>query len=158
MFRKIAGLLLVISCLSFNLTSVINAQAFKVPNTQSTNQWSIRIDKPILDRPNTSKPKPGIADMYSMVVKNNGNTLYDVTIDVYRNEPNSPTKFGLFSNSLGTVEKGKTAFQHLNFPVSVHANEIEVIISWHGKAAIAKDGTKIPGRKFKESFVFKTDN
>lgn len=39
MLRKIAGLLLIISCLSFNLTSGINAQAFKVPNTQGTKQW-----------------------------------------------------------------------------------------------------------------------
>lgn len=132
-----------------------STQSFKVPVSKSTEQWSVTIGEAIYDHPNMSKPIQGVADMYSLLVKNKGNTVHHVTVDVYRNEPNSPTKFGLFSTQVRTSRNSETALLHKNFPVSVKANEIEVVVSWQDESTIAKDGrTKIDGRKYKQSFIF----
>jgi len=46
-------------------------------------------------------------------------------------------------------------YHHSNQPVSINAKQIEVIVTWREKPyEQLKDGKKVPGRKFKESFVF----
>lgn len=77
----------------------------------------------------------------------------------YRNEPNSLTKFGLFSNPLGIVKQGQSMLLHKNFPLSVKAKEVEIIVSWQDESKTARDGkTKLEGRKYKQSFIFKPNN
>jgi hypothetical protein len=158
-----------ISLLSFTVSASAAAQAtdppkpplphsyhpFKVPVTKSTEQWSVTMGEAILDEPGMLKSKRGIFDVYSVVVKNNGGTLHSVTVDVYRNEPNSSTQFGLFSNSSETSRSGERLLLHQNFPISFKANGIEVVVSWQDLSTIAKDGkTKLAGRKYKQSFTF----
>lgn len=85
------------------------------PYIKNTEQWSVQVGNPILDEKGMAKPNPDIAKMYSLVIRNTGETLNNVIVEAYRNEPNSPTKYGLFSNPLGNVEHGKVAFQHKIF-------------------------------------------
>ena len=103
-----------------------------------------------------AKPKPGIANMYSLVIKNTGETLHNITIEGYRNDPESPTKFGLFSTLVGTVSSGNEAFSHTNFPVSVKSNHVEIVISWQDNPITSK-GHTIDGRKYKQTFTFEVN-
>ncbi|MDQ0878807.1 hypothetical protein QFZ77_007466 [Paenibacillus sp. V4I3] len=155
MYQKIICFMLVFFCLSFNLVNNVEAQKLKVPDPyiKSTEQWSVQIGNPILDEKDMAKPKSDIANMYSLVITNTGETLNNVIVEAYRNDPNSPTKYGLFSNPLGIVEHGKVAFQHKNFPVSVKADQVEIVISWEDSPT-TKNGIKIQGRKYKQTFAF----
>ncbi|CEH31167.1 Uncharacterized protein BN1090_A2_03637 [Aneurinibacillus migulanus] len=143
----------------FSSAGSVNAEIFKTPVTKNTEQWSIRIGEARLDAPDMIKSKPGVFDVYSLEIKNNGHTLHNVTVEVYRDEPNSLTKFGLFSNPIGTIKQGQSILLHKNFPLSVKAKEVEVIVSWQDESKLARDGkTKLEGRKYKQSFIFKPNS
>ncbi|WP_258210202.1 hypothetical protein [Paenibacillus radicibacter] len=145
----------VIFCLSFNLVNNVGAQTFKMldPYIKNTEQWFVQVGNPILDEEGMAKPNLDIAKMYSLVIRNTGETLNNVIVEAYRNEPNSPTKYGLFSKPLGIVEHGKVAFQHKNFPVSVKSDQVDIVISWEDSST-TKNGVKIQGRKYKQTFAF----
>ena len=64
-------------------------------------------------------------------VKNVGNSeVYNVNVEVFRNEPNKKTKYELFSLKESRLASGKTGFEHANLPVATKADEVDVIITW----------------------------
>lgn len=133
--------------------------SFKVPVSKNTEQWSVTMGEAIYNHSNLLKAQPGEFEMYSFLFKNNGTTFDNVTIDIYRNEPNSPTKFELLSHSFKMVKGVPNEYQINNLPVPIESTEIEVVISWNDKNTIDKDGeTKLEDRKCKQSFVFIRDN
>ncbi|UVI28182.1 hypothetical protein [Paenibacillus spongiae] len=155
MNQKITCFFLMILCLSVSSVNNVEAQSRKIPDPyiKKTEQWSVQIDDPIFNKQGMAKPKPGIANMYSVVIKNTGETLHNVIIEGYRNDPESPTKFGLFSTAIGKVASGVEAFSHSNLPVSIRANNIEIVISWQDNPKAIK-GQTIEGRKYKQTFTF----
>lgn len=133
-----------------------STQSFKVPISKSTEQWSVTMGKAIYDQPNMAKSKPGVADMYSITIKNSGVTAYNVRLEAYRNEPNSQTKLQLFSHQIADrFNSGKDWLVHKNLPISVKAEELEIVVYWELEQDQDKtvQGKKV-ARTWKQSFVF----
>ena len=64
-------------------------------------------------------------------MKNVGNSeVYNVQVEVFRNEPKTKTKYELFSLKENRLASGKTGFEHANFPVATKADEVDVMITW----------------------------
>lgn len=96
---------------------------------------------------------------YQFSVKNVGNSeVYNVHVEVFRNEPKTKTKYELFSLKESRLASGKTGFEHANFPVATKADEVDVIITWQEHPFRSmRNGQKVEARKFKEHFVFKDE-
>ncbi|MDD1367973.1 hypothetical protein PTB13_07720, partial [Bacillus sp. MHSD17] len=94
---------------------------------------------------------------YQFSVKNVGNSeVYNVQVEVFRNEPKTKTKYELFSLKESRLASGKTGFEHANFPVATKADKVDVIITWQEHPFHSmRNGQKVESRKFKEHFVFK---
>ncbi|KFN02031.1 hypothetical protein D0U04_12165 [Bacillus clarus] len=131
-----------------------------LPASQKSKQWQVNIDEVKKANKNMLQPKKDVFQTYHFSVKNIGkNEVYNVQAEVFRNEPNTKTKYELFSTKEGRLASGKTGLEHGNFPVSVKADEIDVMITWQEHPFRAmRNGQKIEGRKFKEHFVFKDTN
>jgi hypothetical protein len=142
MFRKILALSLVLSFICIGSMSAFaqnhknSTQLFKVPITKETGQWMVVLGDVEKYEPKMAKPKKGVYNMYSLNITNIGKRVYNVKIEGFRDEPNSGTKHGLFKvevpkdlKEVSKSEHGHVFIQN-NFPVSVNANEIEVVITW----------------------------
>jgi hypothetical protein len=161
MYRNITCSLLLVCALLMGMTmesayAADKHQLFDVPASKNSEQWSVTLGQPILDGPNMA-PKPNVADMYSVTIKNNGEKAYNVRGEAYRNERNSQTKLKLTLHTLTpSWENGKELTIHKNLPISVNADELEVVVYWES----AEDQTNIVqgkkvARTWKQSFIFK---
>ncbi|MBA9042679.1 hypothetical protein HNP21_005816 [Bacillus aryabhattai] len=101
---------------------------------------------------NDLKEKEGEFNVYSIDVKNSGAKVYDARVEVYRDEPNSKTKYGLF---IAKIPDTQNTFHYQNQPISVQSKTLEVVVTWKEESYRAmKDGEKYPARKFKQIFLF----
>ncbi len=127
----------------------VNAASIKeLPVTQSSNQWKVTVGKAETDN---SKEEKDVFNLYSIDIKNIGDKVYNLTFEVYRDEPSTKTMFGL--SEVKSIDQD--FYHHSNQPVSSNAKQIEVIVTWREKPyEQLNDGKKVPGRKFKETFVF----
>ncbi|GAB6523819.1 hypothetical protein [Bacillus cereus] len=128
-----------------------------LPISQNSDQWQVNIDKPKKTNKNMLKAKKAEFQTYHFSVKNVGNSeVYNVNVEVFRNEPNKKTKYELFSLKESRLASGKTGFEHANLPVATKADEVDVIITWQEHPFRSmRNGQKVESRKFKEHFVFK---
>ncbi|PFK34053.1 hypothetical protein COI93_17905 [Bacillus cereus] len=151
--------LTLISFLIFSFSST--AEAFnpnKLPVSQKSEQWNVQIGESKMKN-NSFDSKKGVYDSYSLDVKNIGKEAYNVTVEVYRNEPKVQKKYELFTMKKDHIINGTESincFQHTNFPISVKSKELEVLVTWQEKPyTVLKDGKQIEARKYKETFIFK---
>ncbi|MBE7120061.1 hypothetical protein [Bacillus cereus] len=128
-----------------------------LPISQNSDQWQVNIDEPKKISKNTLQAKKDEFQTYHFSVKNVGNSeVYNVQVEVFRNEPNTKTKYELFSQKEGRLASEKTGFEHANLPISTRADEVDVIITWQEHPFRSmRNGQKVESRKFKEHFVFK---
>ncbi|MFC9724682.1 hypothetical protein [Bacillus cereus] len=128
-----------------------------LPISQNSDQWQVNIDKPKKTNKNMLQAKKDAFQTYHFSVKNVGNSeVYNVNVEVFRNEPNKKTKYELFSLKESRLASGKTGFEHANLPVATKADEVDVIITWQEHPFRSmRNGQKVESRKFKEHFVFK---
>ncbi|WP_088352041.1 hypothetical protein [Bacillus cereus] len=128
-----------------------------LPFSQNSDQWQVNIDKPKKTNKNMLQAKKDEFQTYHFSVKNVGNSeVYNVNVEVFRNEPNKKTKYELFSLKESRLASGKTGFEQANLPVSTKADEIDVIITWQEHPFRSmRNSQKVESRKFKEHFVFK---
>ncbi|EJV62736.1 hypothetical protein [Bacillus cereus] len=128
-----------------------------LPISQNSDQWQVNIDEVKRTSEKLLQPKKGVFQTYHFSVKNLGKSeVYNVQVEVFRNEPHTKTKYELFSLKESRLAGGKTGFEHANFPVSTKADKIEVIITWQEHPFLSmRNGQKFESRKFKEHFVFK---
>ncbi|MFJ8413903.1 hypothetical protein ACQKNN_12490 [Bacillus paramycoides] len=128
-----------------------------LPVSQNSNQWQVNIDEVKKTGEKLLQPKKGVFQTYHFSVKNLGKSeVYNVQVEVFRNEPNTKTKYELFSLKESRLASGKTGFEHANFPVATKADKVEVIITWQEHPFRSmRNGQKVEARKFKEHFVFK---
>ncbi|AUB64636.1 hypothetical protein CSW12_17085 [Bacillus cereus] len=128
-----------------------------LPISQNSDQWRVNIDKPKKTNKNMLQAKKDEFQTYHFSVKNVGNSeVYNVNVEVFRNEPNKKTKYELFSLKESRLASGKTGFEHANLPVATKADEVDVIITWQEHPFRSmRNGQKVESRKFKEHFVFK---
>ncbi|WP_459503644.1 hypothetical protein [Bacillus sp. C1] len=154
--RKIVGFSLLLLCFIIpNQASAYSPQS--LPVSQHSKQWKVNIDDVKKTNKGMLQPKKGVFHTYHFSVQNIGkNEVYNVQVEVFRNEPNTETKYELFSLKEARLASGKTGFEHTNFPVSVKASEVDVMITWQEHPFRAmRNGQKVESRKFKEHFVFK---
>ncbi|WP_002148342.1 hypothetical protein [Bacillus cereus] len=130
-----------------------------LPISQNSDQWHVNIDEVKKTSEKLLQPKKGVFQTYHFSVKNLGKSeVYNVQVEVFRNEPNAKTKYELFSLKESRLASGKTGFEHANFPVSTKADEVNVIITWQEHPFRSmRNGQKVEARKFKEHFVFKEE-
>ncbi|AFU12814.1 hypothetical protein [Bacillus toyonensis] len=128
-----------------------------LPVSQNSNQWQVNIDEVKKTSKKLSQPKKGVFQTYYFSVKNLGKSeVYNVQVEVFRNEPNTKTKYELFSLKESRLASNKTGFEHANLPISAKADEVDVIITWQEHPFRSmRNGQKVESRKFKEHFVFK---
>jgi hypothetical protein len=118
-----------------------------LPKNQTSKQWSVQVGK--ADHTQHSvMPKRGVYDTYSFKVKNIGMNVDSVTVQAFRNESNSKTKFALVSGEASEVMLKQTGqeFKFSVFPLAVKATELEIVVTWKEKGV---------DRTLRETFVFK---
>jgi hypothetical protein len=122
----------------------------KLPISQSSQQWKIEIGNPDNPFPKDQKATKKFNE-YSLDIRNIGDKTIELErIEVYRDEPDSKTKYELFTAD-GDKLKITESLHHKNLPVALSAKKLEVIITWSKKGIIDKDD-----RKYQETFLFET--
>ncbi|PGQ73603.1 hypothetical protein COA21_01015 [Bacillus cereus] len=155
MQKAISFFLLLFCLIVVNETYAYSSKS--LPISQNSDQWQVNIDKPKKTNKNMLQAKKDEFQTYHFSVKNVGNSeVYNVNVEVFRNEPNKKTKYELFSLKESRLASGKTGFEHANLPVATKADEVDVIITWQEHPFRSmRNGQKVESRKFKEHFVFK---
>lgn len=69
----------------------------ELPTKQTSKQWSVQVDKADQGK-GFVKPEKGKFHTYSLEVDNIGKDILSAEIYMFRNEPNSTTKFSLETN------------------------------------------------------------
>lgn len=142
---KVFTLSTILSILIFPLSSIASPLD-QLPSSKLSKNWEVVIDKP---KSNELPPKPNVYNLYSMDIKYiSDEDIKMERVEAYRDEPGSSTDFELFTSNLGNEKNvDQQSFHHQNFPISVKANNLKVIVTW-----AKKDDSS---RKFKEEFIFK---
>ncbi|WP_306007799.1 hypothetical protein [Bacillus sp. MMSF_3353] len=157
MKKAISFFLLLLCLIAVNETYAYSPKS--LPISQNSDQWKVNFDEPKNIGNNMLQAKEDEFKTYQFSVKNVGNSeVYNVQVDVFRNEPKTKTKYELFSQKESRLASGKTGFEHANFPVATKADEVDVIITWQEHPFRSmRNGQKVESRKFKEHFVFKDE-
>lgn len=141
--------------------SKAHALTFTVlPITQKTDQWSVEVSE-AKGGTGFAAPKEGKYNVYSLEVKNIGKEAAMVDVQLFRNDPDSITRFSLFGcpdECVKQKEDAKALAESLNdgsplrfnhFMLAEKASELEVVIIW------TKKGQE--GRYLKQTFKFTED-
>lgn len=158
MLRKLAYTFSFITVAMLGTYATANAfSPNSLPVIQSSDQWVVRIDSPDDQKhPDMINAKKDVSNTYSLKLKDLKKDVYNVKVEAYRNEPNSKTKYELFTIDNPNFKSGKAVQLHANFPISVKAEELEVIITWQEEPHITlKNGQKADARRYKQVFMFK---
>lgn len=127
--RVLIGSLLIIVALFAVIYCVYTAPSY------SSDQWFVKLYRP-----------PGRLWRYDLVVKNKGEEVSDVTIELYSDEPNG-TKVRIVDPTVSErITKGELS--SISFPTYGRVSRLEVEISWR------KKDSQNQTEKLKESFVF----
>ncbi|MGM0924180.1 MAG: hypothetical protein ACQEWW_23770 [Bacillota bacterium] len=133
----------------------------ELPTKQTSKQWSVQVGEAEQGK-GLVKPEKGKFHTYSLEVDNIGKDVLSAEIYMFRNEPNSTTKFSLFGcpadhpcRKLDTYEEAISLAKQMNdgypykfsnFLLAEKATELEVEIVWTQKGS--------EGRPLKETFTF----
>ena len=126
----------------------------ELPVKQASKQWEVQIGKAEAGN-GMAKPEKGAFHTYAVEIKNIGHDVASAEIFVYRNEPNSSTKFSLWNIphenpvSLAKSLNHGSSVMHRNLLMAENATELEVDMIWTEKGS--------EGRLLKETFIFKGD-
>ncbi|WP_350299087.1 hypothetical protein [Peribacillus frigoritolerans] len=132
----------------------------ELPTKQTSKQWSVQVGEAEQGK-GLVKPEKGKFHTYSLEVDNIGKDVLSAEINMFRNEPNSTTKFSLFScpgeedcnknnfeEAISLAKQMNDGYPHKfsNFLLAEKATELEVEIVWTEKGS--------EGRPLKETFTF----
>lgn len=149
--------------LAFVLGSSIQVHALTfdtLPKVQKSNQWSVQVGEAKQGK-DLAKPEKGKFHTYSLKIDKIGTDVLTMEVYMYRNEPNSKTKYALFgcpdekdcnqerherSISFAKQLNDGVPYEHANFLLAEKATELEIEIIWTQKGS--------EGRPLKETFVF----
>jgi hypothetical protein len=148
-----------------SISQNVKALSFEeLPTKQASKQWSVQVDEAEKGE-NLTKPVKGKFHTYSLKIdKLNKSNINSVVVNLYRKEPNSNTKYSLFScpedmdcekeqkqqsKQLAKQLSDGMAYEFSNFLIAETATELEVEIVW-------TEDSK--GRPLKETFIFSSEN
>ncbi|MFS0881258.1 hypothetical protein CHH83_12175 [Bacillus sp. 7586-K] len=146
----------IIIVIAFILTMILSTEAnaqFKVPETKETDHWKIELLEPSKNEA-LAQAKKGKYEVYSLLVTNKGNEVYNVEVEAFRNGENDNKMYGLAPQFEHPHMQAGDTLQFSNFPVKTKTEKVEFVITWEDTPITLKDGTKVFGRKFKETISF----
>lgn len=151
MKRKIFSLFSLI-CLVLPIQA--SAYTFQsLPIASKSKQWYIEIDKSHSANKQAIQPKQSVFDTYSLLVKNIGNDVSNVAVEILDNTPTSKATFN--STALNNnVSKNETSFDYIVFPLDFNSHNFKVVITWEEKNFSYNGHPVNEGKQMKETFVF----
>ncbi|WP_121612853.1 hypothetical protein [Mesobacillus foraminis] len=126
---------------------------FLVPALKETDIWKVELKAPSREK-NLAQGQKRKYDLYSLLVTNKGKKVYNVHVQSFRSQPGTSKMFGLAPEMQRNLMVKGDDFKFLNFPVKAQSEALEFIITWEDKPMTLRNGTKAPGKKYKESFIF----
>ena len=132
----------------------------KLPTKQTSKQWAVQVGE-AKQGEDLAKPEKGKFHTYSLKIDKIGTDVSTMEVYMYRNEPNSKTKYALFgcpdekdcnqerydrSISYAKQLNDGIPYEFVNFLLAEKATELEVEIVWTQKGS--------EGRPLKETFIF----
>ncbi|WP_242213955.1 hypothetical protein [Bacillus cereus group sp. BfR-BA-01383] len=150
MKRKIFSLFVLICVV---LPMQANAYTFpSLPISSQSKQWYIEIDESHNVNKQAIQPKQGVYDTYRLLVKNIGNDVYNVSVEILDNIPTlKPTTSNI------NVSKSHTSFDYMVFPLDFNSHNFKVVITWEEKNFSYNGHPVNEGKKMKQTFVFNED-
>lgn len=161
--KKLLLLLSVLLLVLFFVQTKTQASSFKeLPIKQKTDQWSVELSEAKNEK-GFASPKKGEYKIYSVEIKNIGKEAATTDVQLFRDDPNSITKYSLFGCPEEKCEKqseGSKAladslndgsplkFKHIM--LADKASELEVEIIWSQKGQ--------EGHNLKQTFKFTEDS
>ncbi|MDL2418451.1 hypothetical protein AVT_06355 [Bacillus tropicus] len=134
----------------------IQASAYtfqSLPIASKSKQWYVKIDKSHSANKQAIQPKQGVFDTYSLLVKNIGNDVSNVAVEILDNTPTSKATFN--STALNNnVSKNDTSFDYIVFPLDFNSHNFKVVITWEEKNFSYNGHPVNEGKQMKETFVF----
>ncbi|MGE1104970.1 hypothetical protein ACQJ2X_02865 [Bacillus wiedmannii] len=151
MKRKIFSLFALIC---FALPIQASAYTFQsLPIESKSKQWYIEIDKSHNANKQAAQPKKGVYDTYSLLIKNIGNDVSNVSVEILDNTPTSKAIFNpttLHNN----VSKSQTSSDYIVFPLDFNSHNFKVVITWEEKNFSYNGHPVNEGKQMKQTFVF----
>ncbi|CAM4142291.1 hypothetical protein CN575_03125 [Bacillus wiedmannii] len=151
MKRKIFSLFALIC---FALPIQASAYTFQsLPIESKSKQWYIEIDKSHNANKQAAQPKKGGYDTYSLLIKNIGNDVSNVSVEILDNTPTSKAIFNpttLHNN----VSKSQTSSDYIVFPLDFNSHNFKVVITWEEKNFSYNGHPVNEGKQMKQTFVF----
>ncbi|MCR8930036.1 hypothetical protein NLI92_005562 [Priestia megaterium] len=119
----------------------------ELPTTEASKQWTLEVNNPDNDYPNLAQSKRGVYHTYCLNMKNVGKDVHDVKVQLFRNESNLNTKYGLLPTmeSPELSQKDGHPLHVSNFGLSEEATDLNIVITWKEKGA---------EREYQETFTF----
>ncbi|MES5954470.1 hypothetical protein QCI42_13585 [Bacillus fungorum] len=151
MKRKIFSLFALI-CLALPIQA--SAYTFQsLPIASKSKQWYIEIDKSHNANKQAVQSQQGVYDTYSLLVKNIGNDVSNVAVEILDNTPTSKATFN--STALNNnVSKNDTSFDYIVFPLDFNSHNFKVVITWEEKNFSYNGHPVNESKKMKQTFVF----
>ncbi|MBJ8015422.1 hypothetical protein JDS93_05040 [Bacillus cereus group sp. N34] len=151
MKRKIITLFTLI-CLALPIQA--SAYTFQsLPIASKSKQWYIEIDKSHNSNKQAVQPKQGVYDTYSLLLKNIGNDVANVSVEILDNTPTSKATFNPTSSN-NNVSKSHTSFDYMVFPLDFNSHNFKVVITWEEKNFSYNGHPVHESKKKKQTFVF----
>ncbi len=151
MKRKIITLFTLI-CLALPIQA--SAYTFQsLPIASKSKQWYIEIDKSHNSNKQAVQPKQGVYDTYSLLLKNIGNDVANVSVEILDNTPTSKATFNPTSSN-NNVSKSHTSFDYMVFPLDFNSHNFKVVITWEEKNFSYNGHPVHESKKVKQTFVF----
>ncbi|GAB6418519.1 hypothetical protein bcgnr5390_57270 [Bacillus luti] len=147
MKRKIFSLFALI-CLALPIQA--SAYTFQsLPIASKSKQWYIEIDKSYNSNKQEVQPKQGVYGTYRLLVKNIGNDVSNVSVEILNNNPTlKPTTSNI------NASKSHTNFDYIVFPLDFNSHNFKVVITWEEKNFSYNGHPVNEGKRMKQTFVF----
>ncbi|KAB2443704.1 hypothetical protein [Bacillus luti] len=120
-----------------------------LPTSSQSKQWYIEIDESHNVTKQTNQPKQGVDNTYRLLVKNIGNDVSNVSVEILNNNPTlKPTTSNI------NVSKSHTSFDYIVFPLDFNSHNFKVVITWEEKNFSYNGHPVNEDKKMKQTFVF----
>ncbi|MBJ8115069.1 MULTISPECIES: hypothetical protein [Bacillus] len=151
MKRKIFSLFVLI-CVALPM----HASAYTFPSlpiSSQSKQWYIEIDKSHNSNKQAIQPKQGVFDTYSLLVKNIGHDVSNVSVEILDNHPTSKATVKPTTPNRN-VSKSHTGSDYMVFPLDFNSHNFKVVITWEEKNFSYNGHPVNESEKMKQTFVF----
>jgi len=154
MKRKIFSLFVLICVV---LPMQASAYTFpSLPISSQSKQWYIEIDKFHSENKETAQSKQGVDDTYRLFVKNIGQDVSNVSVEIL---DNTPTSKATFQSTLPNINRSKSHpnSNYMVFPLDLNSHSFQVIITWEEKEFSYNGHPVNKNTKMKQTFIFTED-